>query len=418
MSREYIIIGNGVAGTEAAKNIRKRDPLSEIRIFTQEHYPFYSRPRIPELLAKEVTAEGIFVYNREWYDKNKIQLCLNCTAKSIDPKNQKITLTDGSHFSYNKLLLATGSSGALPPIEGITTTEGVFTLRSVEDVMTITQRVADAKTATLIGGGLLGLEAGNGLRKLGHSVTVVEIFDRLLPRQLDGEGAAILQKKMEGMGLKFILGAKSKSIKEKGHTRILELADGMAVEGDFILVSAGIIPNITLPRTAGISVNKGVLVNDRMETNIASIYAAGDVAEHKGKVYGIWPAAHRQGVVAGVTMAGGNETYLGTVPSTTLKVAGIHLTSMGDVLAEDKTIEQIKVTNTDKYIYKKLFIKDGRVVGAILLGDNKNASELAQLMEKKVDVGSFKEKILEPDFDIKSMVREYGCSPGKFEECL
>lgn len=408
MSMEYIIIGNGVAGTEAAKNIRKRDPLAEIMIFTQDHYPFYSRPRIPELLAKEVTAEGIFVYNLEWYHKNKIQLYLNCTAKSIDPKNQKITLTDGSHFSYNKLLLSTGSSGALPPIEGINTTEGVFTLRSVEDVVTITRRASDTKTVTLIGGGLLGLEAGNGLRKLGLFVTAVEIFDRLLPRQLDGEGAAILQKQMEGMGLKFILGAKSKSIKEKGHTRILELADGRAIESDFILISAGIIPNTTLARTAGISVNKGVLVNDRMETNIASIYAAGDVAEYKCKVYGIWPAAQRQGVVAGINMAGGNETYMGTMPSTTLKVAGIHLTSMGDVLTEDKTIEQTKVKDTDKYIYKKLFIKDGRLIGAILLGDNKNVSELAQLMEKKVDVGRFKEKILETDFDMKSIVREAG----------
>lgn len=408
MSMEHIIIGNGVAGTEAAKNIRKRDPLAEIKIFTQDHYPFYSRPRIPELLAKEVTAEGIFVYNLEWYHKNKIQMYLNCTVKSIDPKNQKITLTDGSNFSYNKLLLATGSSGALPPIEGINTTEGIFTLRSVEDVMTITRRAADAKTVTLIGGGLLGLEAGNGLRKLGPSVTIVEIFDRLLPRQLDGEGAAILQKQLEGMGIKFILGAKSKSIKEKGHTRILELADGRVIESDFILVSAGIIPNTTLARTAGISVNKGVLVNDGMETNIASIYAAGDVAEHKGRVYGIWPASQRQGVVAGINMAGGNETYMGTVPSTTLKVAGIRLTSMGDVLAEDKAIEHIKVKDTDKYIYKKLFIKDGRLVGAILLGDNKNASELAQLMEKKVDVSRFKEKILEPDFDMKSIEREAG----------
>lgn len=408
MSMEHIIVGNGVAGTEAAKNIRKRDPLAEIKIFTQDHYPFYSRPRIPELLAKEVTAEGIFVYNLEWYHKNKIQMYLNCTVKSIDPKNQKITLTDGSNFSYNKLLLATGSSGALPPIEGINTTEGIFTLRSVEDVMTITRRAADAKTVTLIGGGLLGLEAGNGLRKLGPSVTIVEIFDRLLPRQLDGEGAAILQKQLEGMGLKFILGAKSKSIKEKGHTRILELADGRVIESDFILVSAGIIPNTTLARTAGISVNKGVLVNDGMETNIASIYAAGDVAEHKGRVYGIWPASQRQGVVAGINMAGGNETYMGTVPSTTLKVAGIRLTSMGDVLAEDKVIEHIKVKDTDKYIYKKLFIKDGRLVGAILLGDNKNASELAQLMEKKVDVSRFKEKILEPDFDMKSIEREAG----------
>lgn len=401
---EYIIVGNGVAGTEAAKNIRKRDPLAEVRIFTQDHYPFYSRPRIPELLAREVALEAFFVYNLEWYHKNTIQLHLNSAVKEIDSRKQRISLTDGSNFTYNKLLLATGSSGALPPIEGLVTAEGVFTLRSVEDVLAIMRRAMGAKTVTLIGGGLLGIEAGNGLRKLGISVTIVEVFDRLLPRQLDGEGAAMLQSRMEGMGLRFILGAKSKSIREKGHTKILELADGRMVESDFVLVSAGVVPNIALARTTGISVNKGILVNDRMETSVSGIYAAGDVAEHKGRVYGIWPAAQRQGVIAGINMTGGDETYAGTVPSTTLKVAGIRLTSMGDVLTEEKGIEQIKQKDADTGLYKKLFLRDGRLVGAILLGDNKNASDLARLMEKKLDIDGCKEKILEPDFDVKGLL--------------
>lgn len=402
---DYIIIGNGVAGTEAAKAIRRRDPSAEIKIFTQDHYPFYSRPRLPDLLAREVGVEEIFVHNCEWYHKNKIQLYLNCNVKNIDTKNQKITLVDKSNFTYNKLLLALGSSGVLPPIEGINTVEGVFTLRSVEDVLTITKRAALSKTVTLIGGGLLGLEAGNGLGKLGLSVTVVEFFDRLLPRQLDGEGSVILQKQMEDIGLKFFLGAQSKSIKNSGSTKILELKDGRVIESNFILVSAGIKPNITLAQETGISVNKGILANDRMETNITHIYAAGDVAEHKGRIYGIWPAAQRQGVIAGSNMAGGNEMYMGTVPSTSLKVAGIHLTSMGDILTEDKTVEQVKVKNSSKNTYKKLFIKDGKLVGAIFLGDTKNAYEMGQLMEKKVDVSKYKEKILETDFDVKVMLQ-------------
>ena len=402
---DYIIIGNGVAGTEAAKAIRQRDPSAEIKIFTQDHYPFYSRPRLPELLAREVDVEEIFVHNCEWYHKNKIQLYLNCTVKNIDTKNQKITLVDKSNFTYNKLLLALGSSSVLPPIEGINTIEGVFTLRSVEDVLTITKRAALSKTVTLIGGGLLGLESGNGLGKLGLSVTVVEFFDRLLPRQLDGEGSVILQKQMEDIGLKFFLGAQSKSIKNSGSTKILELQDGRVIESNFILVSAGIKPNITLAQETGISVNKGILANDRMETNITHIYAAGDVAEHKGRIYGIWPAAQRQGVIAGSNMAGGNEMYMGTVSSTSLKVAGIHLTSMGDILTEDKTVEQVKVKNSSKNTYKKLFIKDGKLVGAIFLGDTKNAYEMGQLMEKKVDVSKYKEKILETDFDVKVMLQ-------------
>lgn len=405
MSMEYVIIGNGVAGTEAAKNIRKRDSTAEIKIFTNEYFPFYSRIMLPMLLAKEATLEEIYVYKTEWYWKNKIQLYLNCTVKDIDHKNQTITLNDASHFTYNKLLFATGSSSNLPPVEGINTTEGVFTLRTIEDVMTITRRAAGSKTVTLIGGGLLGLEAGNSLSKLGLSVTIVEIFDRLLPRQLDAEGAAILQKQIEERGLKFLLSAKSQSIKDKGRTKILELNNGKTVEGDFIVVSAGIKPNIGLAKTIGISVDKGILVNDRMETNISHIYAAGDVAEHKSRIYGIWPAAQRQGVVAGINMADGNEVYTGTVPSTTLKVAGISLTSMGDILTEDKTVEHIKAKDPGKNIYKKLFIKEGKILGAIFLGDVKNALDIGNLMEKKTDVSNYKEKILDTNFDIKGLLK-------------
>lgn len=405
MNGEYVVIGNGVAGTEAAKTIRQKDSLADIKILTKDYYPFYSRPRLPELLAKEVSAEEVFIHNYEWYHKNKIQLYLNCTVKSIDTKNQKITLTDKSNFHYDKLLLAVGSSSALPPIDGINTTEGVFTLRSVEDVLIITRRAVLSKTVTLIGGGLLGIEAGNGLRKLGLSVTVVEFFDRLLPRQLDGEGSVILQKQMEDIGFKFFLGAQSKSIKDSGNTKIVELKDGKVIGGDFILVSAGIKPNIKLAQETGATVNKGIIVNDRMETNIPHVYAAGDAAEHKGRIYGIWPAAQRQGVIAGYNMAGGSEVYTGTVPSTSLKVAGIHLTSMGDILTEDKTIEQVKIKNTSKNTYKKLFIKDGKLVGAIFLGDTKNAYEMGQLMEKKVDVTKCKERILEADFDVKALFK-------------
>lgn len=403
MGRTYIVIGNGVSGTEAAKNIRKNDPLAKINVFTSDHYPFYSRLRIPELLAKEVEVEDIYVYKIEWYYKNNINLYVNTTVKSVDFKNQKITLVDKSAFFYDKLLFATGSSNILPPIDGINSTDGVFTLRSIDDTLTITRRAGGAKAATLIGGGLLGLEAGNGLRKLGLSVTVVELFDRLLPRQLDAEGSIILQKQMEGLGLKFILGVKSKSVKDKANARLLELSDGRIVEGDFILVSAGIKPNVAVAQTAGVFVNNGIVVNDRMETNIPNVYAAGDVAEHNGRLYGIWPASQKQGMVAGNSMAGRDESYGGTIPSTTLKVAGIHLTSMGNIMTEDKTTEQVKVKNPDMNRYKKLFIKDGRLVGAIFIGDTINAKEMEQLMVKKVDVSKVKEKILESDFDIKSL---------------
>jgi len=197
---------------------------------------------------------------------------------------------------------------------------------------------------------------------------------------------------MEEMGLKFILGAQSKLVKESGHTKIVELKDGNIVESNFILVSAGIKPNITLAQEAGIAANKGIIVNDRMETNITNIYAAGDGVEYNGRTYGIWPAAQRQGVIAGINISGRKEVYKGTVPSTTLKVAGIHLTSMGDIAADPS-----------KNIYKKLFLKDGKIVGAILLGETKNAAEITQLMENKTDVSKYKEKILDTMSDFRNL---------------
>ncbi|OHB68163.1 MAG: hypothetical protein A2W17_11910 [Planctomycetes bacterium RBG_16_41_13] len=404
MNTKHIIIGNGVAGTQAAKTIRKYDAFADIQIFTDEHYPFYSRPRLPELLAKAITIEETFVFDRSWYQRNNIQIHLNHTVHSVEAEKQVITLMDKSCVSYDKLLFATGSKSALPPISGIDTEKGVFTLRTIEDVKHIAKYAESSKSAIIIGGGLLGIEAGNALRKLGLSVTVVEYFDRLLPRQLDSEGSEILQSHMEDIGLAFILGARSSAIREKGNKKVLELKNGAAVEGDFILVSAGILPSCLLAQNADISFNRGMLVNDYMETNRTNIYAAGDVAEHRNIIYGIWPAAHAQGVIAGTNMAGGRIPYTGTVPSTRLKVAGVHLISIGNISTEDDTVEQLEVKNSVNKIYKKLFIREGIPIGAIFLGEMKNAYELGRIIESKTDIRRYKEKILDNDFNIKEIV--------------
>ncbi|MCF6147356.1 MAG: NAD(P)/FAD-dependent oxidoreductase [Candidatus Kuenenia sp.] len=403
MNTKHIIIGNGVAGVQAAKNIRKFDSLADIKIFTDEHYLFYSKPRLPELLAKEITIEETFVFNQSWYQENNIQIYCNHEINYVEPGKQTVTLTNKTCFPYDKLLFATGSTSKLPPISGINTGKGVFTLRTIEDVKRITKYAESSKSAIIIGGGLLGIEAGNGLKKSGLSVTVVEYFDRLLPKQLDSEGSGILQRQMEDIGLSFVLGARSSAIKEKENKKVLELMDRDALECDFILVSAGIVPSCTLAKNAGISINKGIIVNDYMETNITNIYAAGDVAEHRNTTYGIWPAAHTQGVIAGTNMAGGHIPYMGTVPSTRLKVAGIHLISVGNISPEDDTVEQIKVKYLDKKVYKKLFIKEGIPVGAIFLGETKNAYELGQIIENKIDISLHKKEILNNDFNIKKI---------------
>jgi len=403
LNTKHVIIGNGVAGVQAAKTIRRFDSSPEIKIFTNEGYLFYSKPRLPELLAKEIDIGETFVFDQAWYQKNNIQTYLNHTVNYIDPKKQIITLTNKSCFPYDTLLLATGSKGALPPVPGIDKGRGIFTLRTIEDVNLIARQAEYSKSAIVIGGGLLGLEAGNGLRKLGLSVTIVEYFDRLLPKQLDSEGSGILQGQMEALGLSFILGARLSEVKGKENKKVLELKNKAALEGDFILVSAGIVPSCALAQDAGISINKGILVNDYMETNMKNIYAAGDVAEHRNITYGIWPAAHTQGVIAGTNMAGGHIPYKGTIPSTRLKVAGIHLISIGNISTEDHTVEHLKVENSANKVYKKLFIREGILIGAIFLGETKNAYELGHFIENKTDITQFKEKILDSDFNIEEI---------------
>lgn len=403
MNTKYIIIGNGVAGTQAAKTIREHDAFADIQIFTDERYLFYSRPRLPELLAKEITVEETFVFDYSWYQRNNIQIHLNHTVTHIEAEKRLVTLMNNASFSYDKLLFATGSKSALPPISGIDANKGVLTLRTIDDVKHIAGYAESSKSAVIIGGGLLGIETGNALRKLDLSVTVVEYFDRLLPRQLDSEGSETLQRYLEALGLTFILGAHSSAIKEKGDKKVLELKNGTAIEGDFIVVSAGIMPVCLLAQNAGISFNRGMVVNDYMETNIPDIYAAGDVAEHRNIIYGIWPAAHAQGVIAGTNMAGGRIPYTGTVPSTRLKVAGVHLISIGTIKAEDDTVEQLCLKNAVNKVYKKLFIREGIPIGAIFLGDIKNAYEIGHIIENKTDIRRYKEKILDNDFNIKEI---------------
>ncbi|MEW6602062.1 MAG: FAD-dependent oxidoreductase, partial [Nitrospirota bacterium] len=222
---KYVIIGSGVAGTTAAEKIRKHDSGGEITILTDEAVPFYSRIRLIEYLAGEADKQGIVIHKDDWYVKNNIKLALNSPVSSVDKENKKVMTADGNAHSYDRLLIATGGVSFVPPIPG-SDKKGVFTLRTIRDADDIIKFAKSVKKVILIGGGVLGLEAGNSLRKTGHEVTVVEFFPRLLPRQMDPEGAEVLRAQMEGMGFKFYLGAKSKEIFGDGGVKGLLLEDG------------------------------------------------------------------------------------------------------------------------------------------------------------------------------------------------
>jgi len=397
----YLIIGNGVAGNAAAENIRKYDPEGKIAVFSRESRPFYYVPALPSYLAGEKGADQITLHQQSWYDQRRIDLYLDTRVTQIDAAQKFVETGRGKRFPFDQLLLATGGNSFVPPIPGADSA-GVFTLRTLADADRIKQAAAGAQTAVLIGGGLLGLEAGNGLRKLGLKVIVVEFFPRLLPRQMDAAGAAILARQLEDMDFTFYLGAKTKEIAPGPDGLTVNLESGEKLKGDLVLISAGVRPDLSLARALGLDIDKGVKVDDTMKTSRDGIYAAGDLIEHRGRFYGIWPAAMEQGAVAGAAMAGQAEKYTGTLPSNVLKVAGIDLMAAGDIDADGK-LEALVHTDSAQKTYRKLVIQDNLLVGAILLGDIRGSAEIQAAIRKKTDVSLLKGELAQADFDLERL---------------
>jgi nitrite reductase (NADH) large subunit len=387
----YIIIGNGVAGTTAAETIRKKDPQGDIKIFTDEGYPFYSRIRLMEYLAGEVELPKLQIRSDQWYQDRKIQLYLYSKVIDIDREKKEIITSSGSRLPFDKLLLADGSHSFVPPITGADK-QGVFTLRNIQDALAIKAYAAGRSKALLIGGGLLGLEVGNSLRKTGLAVSVAEFFPRLLPRQTDSACGALLQARLEQMGFTFYLGVQSKEILGGESVSGLLLADGRQIDTDLIIISAGVRPNLELARKLGLIIAKGVPVSDIMETEIPDIYAAGDSIEHKGLLYGIWPASEKQGEVAGLNMAGIKTEYSGTTFSNQLKVAGIDLLAAGDIDPDNK-LEAFIEQNQEAGTYRKLVVKENRLVGCLLFGTLEGKKKILKALDEKRDLTALKDKI-------------------------
>ncbi len=390
----YLIVGNGVAGTTAAETIRMKDKNGRITILTDEDIPFYYRIRLSEYLSGDLSEQDLVAKGSSWYLDQGIDLKLNARVVAAEPEEKVVIFENGERISYDSLLIATGSHSFIPPIKGADK-KGVFALRSIQDARDISAYGKEIAEVVLIGGGLLGLEAGNALRKCGKKVTVVEFFPRLLPRQLDTEGAKRLQKMMEEMGFSFRLGAKTKEI--TGEDRV----DGVLLEGGeklstaMVIISAGVRPNMELAESLGLDRDKGIQVNERMETSQSGVYAAGDVAEFKGIPYGIWPAAMEQGKIAGANMAGEDIAYKGTTMSNTLKVAGIDLASAGNIDGDNELEARVA---TGEGVYKKIVMDKGRIVGCIMLGDTKGFTKITRAIAEKLDVSEMEGQTILKDF--------------------
>ncbi|MCF8045100.1 MAG: FAD-dependent oxidoreductase [Desulfarculaceae bacterium] len=375
--KRYLIIGNGVAGTTAAQSIRELDRDGAVTIVTEESVPFYSRIKLPDYVAGSQDVDDIIIRKDKWYKDQDVELNLDVVIDDIDPELKVAVDRNGKSYPYDTLLLATGSYSFIPPIEG-SGTGNVFALKTVADADRIIQASEGIKNATVIGGGLLGLEAGNALLKRGITVSVVEFFDRLLPRQLDTEGAALLQKMMEDMGFVFHLGAKTEKILGAEKVQGVQLDSGSVIDSDLVLFSTGVRSRLELAEKLGVETDKSIVVNASMETSGKGIYAAGDAAQVEDLNFCIWPEAQEQGRVAGINMAGGKESFKRIVPSNRLKVAGINLASAGDIDQDNKLEHEVEKTET---VYKKIVKKDGAVVGCIMLGNTNGFSDIVKTMK-------------------------------------
>lgn len=377
----YLIIGNGISGLSAAEEIRKNDEKGSILIVSDEHGLTYWRTRLSELIEKDYTDEEILVKKENWYKEKNIEVKLNTHIEKIDKENKKAIAKDGEEFEYEKLLIATGSHAFVPPIKNADS-EGVFAIRSSDDLKHFKEYLANKKKLIIIGGGILGLEAANSISHLGIEITIVEAFDYLLARQLDKDLSQKLEKALNDMGMKTLTGKSSEEILVKdGKVCGLKLSDGTEIEADAIMIQAGVRANIEIAKNSGLKTDRGILVGENLQVENEDIYAAGDVAQIGNFSIGLWTASMEMGKIAGANMTGDNKLYEQPKPFSTLMIGDIKLFSAGQNSGEG--IEEVKVEDGDK-IYK-LFKNGDKFVGGILWGDTKYQMDVKKIVFEDTD---------------------------------
>jgi nitrite reductase (NADH) large subunit len=393
-----IVIGNGLAGTMAAKTLRELDSQAEIAVYAEEKYPYYPRPNLIDFLAGKLPYERIFAFSENWHVRQKIQIHLGTSVRRILPESQEIELSRGHRARWDALLIANGGSAFIPPIEGVDK-PGVFVLRTLDDAMAMADYVQHHSQVVIVGGGLLGLEIARAIKVRGAEVEVVEVFDRLLPRQLDAPGAAVLKSQIEKLGIRVRLGVTTDEILGRDEVTGLRLKSGAEVGASMIVIAAGVRPNLGLAQDLGLATDRGLVVDSRMRTSRPRIFAAGDIVQHAGKVYGIIPASFEQARTAAYNLIGEEKIYGGTIPTNTLKVVGLDVTSIGLVNPEGQGYEEVHMLRHEEGIYKKIVLQDGALVGAIWMGTRRGVNEIVHAVTAKVKVSQWINILLEDTFD-------------------
>ncbi len=378
------IIGSGAGGLAAAEALRKRNDKAQIDLYTREELLPYYRPVLTRALADKVEDTEYFIHPENFYEKNRINLHLGATVESLSPRDKLFRLAGGKTVTYDKLVLATGASCFIPPIQGSSLPE-VVALREKTDFDRLTGLLADGvKKVAVIGGGLLGLETACALSRLGHNVTVLEASPYVLPRQLDPDGSPLFTKIIQ-KSVEIHYGIYAEEITGDEHVAGIKTRCPQEIPADIVIISAGIRPNVDLAKAAGLHVDRGIEVNGRMQTSDSDIYAVGDCAVVNGLCGGLWESASLQGNVAGANLAGDDKTYACKLYGATLAAFGTSLFSIGDLGTGDGKYDQIAEFNELSGKYRKIYFKDGKVVGGVLLGDVKLTNPLLLSVTRGLD---------------------------------
>ena len=344
----------------------------------------YNRVLLSSVLAGEATSEEIELKPSAWWRDRGVTLTYGCAANSIDLNDRTIYLANGIAVPFSKVVIATGSSAIRLNVPGADL-PGVHTFRDSRDVDMLLKLARDRKRVVVVGGGLLGLEAAYGLAKAGSKVTLLHLMDRLMERQLDAPAGALLKRLVEGKGIEVILGANTRQILGLDDVQAVELVDGRVIAADAVVFAAGIRPNVTLAKDAGVPVNRGIVVDDQLRTGHPDVFALGECAEHRGTCYGLVEPAYEQARVLADHLAGRDALYSGSIVSTNLKVSGVSVFSAGDFLGESGA-DTLVFNDERRGTYKKLVVADGRLKGAVLVGDTQDALWYLELIRTTASI--------------------------------
>jgi nitrite reductase (NADH) large subunit len=377
-----VIVGGGIAGVSAAEAIRIASPLAQITLITSEDGPPYYRLNLTRYLAGEITPDTLPIHPPSWYEDNHIRLMAGARTETIDLSGRRVSVEGRGDVAFDRLVLATGAHPFIPPIPGADL-EGVVTLRTAADAERILSGALRGDPVCVIGGGVLGLETAGALARRGAEVILLEGYDWLMPRQLDRTAGELLAKYLSGLGIRLANSAKTTEISGTGRATKVVLDDGRSFPARLIIMATGVRPNTHLARRAGLEVNQGIIVNNHLHTSADGVFAAGDVAEHNGILYGTWTASQYQGSISGMNAAGVPTIYGGQPRSNTLKVLGLDLMSIGQFEPADGSFVVVDEKTDDRYLH--LVFHDGVLVGAILFGDASRSAAVKSAIEARLD---------------------------------